>query len=45
MYRQLRGAYQLRRFGALWRLTLLLAFALTALLLFAVAVVLLGISD
>jgi hypothetical protein len=45
MYRQLRGAYQLKRFGALWRLTLLLAFALTALLLFAAAVVLLGISD
>jgi hypothetical protein len=45
MYRQLKGAYGLSRFGALWRLTLLLSFALTALILFAVAVVLLGISD
>jgi hypothetical protein len=44
MYRQLRGAYGIGRFGALWRLTLLLTFALTALILFAVAVVLLGIS-
>jgi len=45
MYRQLKGAYALRRFGALWRLALLLGFAVTALSLFAVAVVLLGISD
>lgn len=45
MYRQLKGTYGLKRFGTLWRLTLLLAFALTALILFAVAVVLLGISD
>lgn len=44
MYRQLKGAYGLTRFGALWRLTLLLTFAVTALTLFAVAVVLLGIS-
>lgn len=45
MYRQLKGAYGLGRFGALWRVTLLLTFALTALILFAVAVILLGISD
>jgi hypothetical protein len=44
MYRQLKGAYGLSRFGTLWRLLLLLTFALTALSLFAVAVVLLGIS-
>lgn len=44
MYRQLRGAYQLGRFAALWRLVLLLTFALTALILFAIAVLLLGIS-
>jgi Protein of unknown function (DUF3667) len=44
MYRQLRGTYGIGRFGALWRLTLLLTFALTAFSLFAVAVVLLGIS-
>jgi hypothetical protein len=44
MYRQLKGTYGLNRFGALWRLTLLLAFAVTALTLFAVAVILLGIS-
>jgi hypothetical protein len=45
MYRQLKGAYGLNRVSALWRATLLLGFAATALGLFAVAVVLLGISD
>ena len=45
MYRQLRGAYGLSRVGALWRWALLLTFAAIALSLFAVAVVLLGISD
>jgi hypothetical protein len=45
MYRQLKGAYGLGRAGALWRLVLLLTFAATALSLFAIAVVLLGISD
>jgi len=44
MYRQLKDAYGLSRFGALWRLALLLTFAVTALSLFAVAVILLGIS-
>ena len=45
MYRQLKGAYGLSRFGALWRWVLLLTFAAIAFSLFAVAVVLLGISD
>lgn len=45
MYRQLKGAYGLGRFGASWRLVLLLTFALTALILFALAVVVLGMSD
>jgi hypothetical protein len=44
IYRHLKGTYGLGRFGAAWRLILLLTFALTALTLFAVAVVLLGIS-
>jgi len=45
MYRQLKGTYGLSRFGALWRWVLLLTFAAIAFALFAVAVVLLGISD
>ena len=45
MYRQLKGAYGLSRFAALWRWALLLTFAAIAFSLFAVAVVLLGISD
>jgi len=45
MYRQLKGAYYLSRLGALWRWALLLTFAAIAFSLFAVAVVLLGISD
>jgi hypothetical protein len=45
MYRQLKGAYGLSRVGAQWRSVLLVSFAVTALTLFAVAVVLLGISD
>ncbi|WP_404482076.1 DUF3667 domain-containing protein [Novosphingobium sp. BL-52-GroH] len=38
MYRQLRGAYGLARFGALWRTVLLLLFATTALLLFVLMI-------
>lgn len=34
IYRQLRGAYQIRRFSALWRTVALLVFAFIALLLF-----------
>lgn len=45
MYRQLKGTYGLSRFGALWRWAMLLTFAAIAFSLFAVAVVLLGISD
>jgi hypothetical protein len=45
MYKQLKGAYGLSRFGASWRLILLLTFAITAFSLFAVAVVLLGMTD
>ena len=45
MYRQLKGAYYLSRLGAFWRWALLLTFAAIAFSLFAVAVVLLGISD
>jgi hypothetical protein len=44
MYRQLRGAYQTSRFGALWRTCLLSAFAMTALVLFAMLIVTLGVT-
>ena len=44
MYRQLKGAYGLGRFGALWRTSLLLLFSVIALTLFAMAVVVLGMS-
>lgn len=45
MYRQLKGAYSLSRWSAIWRWVLLLTFAAIAFSLFALAVVLLGISD
>ena len=44
MYRQLRGAYQIGRFGALIRTSLLAAFSATALLLFGALVLALGLS-
>jgi hypothetical protein len=44
MYRDLKGAYGLSRFGALWRTTLLLLFAVIALSLFAMTVIVLGMS-
>lgn len=44
MYRQLRGAYQIGRFGALVRTSLLAAFSATALLLFGALVLALGLS-
>jgi len=44
IYRQLKGAYSLGRFGALWRTFLLLLFAVIALALFAMTVVVLGMS-
>ena len=45
MYRQLKGAYGLSRWSAIWRWVLLLTFAAIAFSLFAAAVVLVGISD
>jgi len=44
MYRDLKGAYRLTRFGALWRTGVLLLFTAIALSLFAMAVVVLGMS-
>ena len=43
MYRQLKGAYQLGRFGALWRTVALTVFAFVAVGLFVVALVALGV--
>ena len=45
MYRDLKGAYGLGRYGALWRTAVLLLFAVIALALFAMAVVVLGTSS
>ena len=39
IYRQLKGAYGLSRWGALWRTTLLTIFALVVVFLFAAALV------
>ena len=44
IYRQLKGAYSLGRFGALWRTALLLLFPIIALALFAMTVVVLGMT-
>lgn len=44
IYRDLKGAYQLGRFGALWRTAVLLLFAVIALALFVMAVIVLGMS-
>lgn len=44
MYRHLRHAYQISRFGAFWRMCLLSIFAMTALTLFAVLVITLGVT-
>jgi len=44
IYRDLKGAYGLSRSGALWRTALLLLFAVIALSLFAMAVIVLGMS-
>lgn len=43
MYRQLKGAYQLRRFSALWRTVALLVFALLAATLFFLLLLMLGL--
>ena len=42
IYRQLRGAYALSRFGALWRLAVLLMFILVVIVLFLEALLVLG---
>ncbi len=44
MYRQLKQAYGLTRFGAIWRTVMLLSFAGTALILFFVIIVSMGLS-
>ncbi|MEO5612177.1 MAG: DUF3667 domain-containing protein [Sphingomicrobium sp.] len=43
MYRQLKGAYQLGRFDALWRTTVLTVFAFVAALLFFILLIALGV--
>lgn len=45
MYRQLKGAYALSRFGALWRTALLAGFSATALGVFAALILALGLSS
>jgi hypothetical protein len=44
MYRQLHQAYETTRFGAFWRMCALTMFAITALSLFAIMIVTLGIT-
>jgi hypothetical protein len=43
MYRQLRGAYGLTRFGAVWRTAALIVFAAVALMLFLALLLALGL--
>ena len=45
MYRQLRGAYRLKRFSALWRTVFLLLFATLAALLFFLMLLMLGVLE
>jgi hypothetical protein len=45
MYRQLKGAYDLTRWGAVWRVVLLLFFALLAISLFIALTVAIGLFD
>ena len=45
MYRQLRGAYSLTRWGAIWRATLLTIFSFIAVTLFFVALIGMGLFD
>jgi len=44
MYRHIHHAYETSRFGAFWRMCLLSVFAMTALLLFTVLIVALGVT-
>jgi hypothetical protein len=45
MFRQLRGAYSLRTFSALWRTVVLLVFAWAALLTFVSLLLVHGLTD
>lgn len=45
MYRQLRGAYALSWFSALWRTLLLIWFAASALMIFLLILVALGVME
>lgn len=45
MYRQLRGAYYLTRWGALWRASVLTIFAFIAITLFAILLIGLGVME
>jgi len=45
MYRQLKGAYGLTRWGAAWRASLLVIFAVIAISLFVSTLVTIGLSD
>lgn len=45
MFFQLRGAYRLRKRSALWRAAVLLVFAITALLCFVVALLVMGLME
>ena len=45
MYRQLKGAYGLRRGGALWRTAALIVFAFVAVMLFFALLITLGLFD
>lgn len=44
MYRQIHHAYETSRFGAFWRMCFLLVFAMTALMLFTMLIVSLGVT-
>ncbi|RJT24815.1 DUF3667 domain-containing protein [Chakrabartia godavariana] len=44
MYRQLKQAYGLTRFGAIWRTSLLLAFAVSSLMIFLALILSMGLS-
>jgi hypothetical protein len=45
MYRQLRGAYNLTRWSAIWRATLLTIFSFIAAILFLITLVGMGLFD
>lgn len=45
IYKQLRGTYQLRRFSAAWRMSLLICFAVTVLAVFAGLLIMHGLAE